>query len=216
MEQLLLVNPSPRPSRRKKPRTAAQKRATAKLVAANKARRRRKTNPVTPVAAPKYRRSTRRARSAVTTYARRSRARKRNPIGGGIGDLLTGALTGAVGALAVNAAYNYLPIPATMRSGYTGYAVKGAFAVALGVFGKRLLGRRAVKAAEGSLVLTMSQAIIQASAGTGVNLGYYSPAVQYAPNPMYQRRLSEYVSGTGAAPIPSLADTYRGMGEYVS
>ena len=214
MEQLLLVNPSPRPKRRGT-RTAAQKRATAKMVAANRARRRtRRSNPVAPVSAPKYKRSTRRARKAVNTYARRSRARRRNPIGG-VGEMLSGALIGATGALAVNAMFNYAPIPDTMKTGYAKHAVKGAFAVALGIFGKRFLGRRAVKAAEGSLTMTLAELLIQASAGTGMNLGYYSPAVQYMPSPAVSRRLSEYVSSNNAQ-MPSLADNYRQMGEYVS
>lgn len=218
MEQLLLVNPAKRP-RKRTTRTAAQKRATAKLVAMNKARRRSsyRKNPVPALAAPTYTKTRRKTRRAVTAAVSRARrTRRRNPIGGmgGIGAMLGAALNGTAGALVVNAAYNYLPLPATMRTGYTSYAVKAALAFGLGIFGRRFMGSRAVKMAEGSLIVTMSQLAIQASQGTGLKLGYYSPAVQYRA-PAGMRQLAEYLPENGYK-MPSLQENYAGMGEYVS
>jgi hypothetical protein len=104
---------------RKKPRTAAQKRATAKLVALNKARRSgrtsrtsakrrparrttrrvRRSNPVeTIMSNPRRRRSKARrsnprrtSRAAATHAGRTLRYRRRNPIGG-LGEFVTGQL----------------------------------------------------------------------------------------------------------------------------
>src|SRR5258708_376208 len=55
---------------------------------------------------------------------RHSRARRRNPIGlrsfipsGGITGQLMGAVKGAAGALVVDAAYTYIPLPAMLKTG---------------------------------------------------------------------------------------------------
>ena len=95
-QKILLINPAKKPSqRRKKKRTAAQIRATKKLVAMNKrrAKAKRKTNPVKkrtkPMAAQKRRKTRRTAaqraatRKLVALNKRRRRGgakRKRNPI----------------------------------------------------------------------------------------------------------------------------------------
>lgn len=209
MQELLLVNPRKRTTRRK-PRTAAQKAATRKMIAANRRRR----NP-TPARKRAENPAPKRRRSYTRTVRTVRRARRHNPIGGNaVTGLLMSAFSGAAGAAVVNAGYNYLPIPATLKTGYTGYAVKGGMAILLGLFGKKFLGRRATKMAEGSLTVTMSQLIADVGAKAGMNLGYYSPAVQYMPrrvqptqqhmpqNQVMSEYLSEYVSGDG-------------MGEYV-
>lgn len=95
-QKVLLVNPSKRPSQRKKPRTAAQKRATKKLVALNKKRaaaKGRSKNPskrttkkrTSTMAAKKRRTAAQRAatKKLVALNKRRAKGgvkRKRNPI----------------------------------------------------------------------------------------------------------------------------------------
>lgn len=224
MEELLLVNPRKRRSKSRKPRSAAQRAATKRMIAANRSRR--SINPIkrrrARVAAVKSNPVRRRRARSVYSAARRSR--RRNPISSatGITAMLKSALTGAAGAVTVNAAYNYLPIPATMKAGYTGYAVKGALALALGVFGRKFLGARAVKMAEGSLTITLSQVMVELGSKAGLSLGYYSPARTYSPGGMMRdpKQLSENVDMVGVSPVYpdsgyNLAE-YVGMGEYVA
>lgn len=207
METLMLVNPK---ARRKshKPRSAAQRAATKRMIAAN--RRGRSSNPrkrharrANPIAARRHHYRARRS-NPVRALRHHRRARRHNPIvSGGMGQMLKNAFTGALGVVTVNAAYNYLPLPATLKTpGYTSYAVKGALAVGVGLLGKRFLGARAIKMAEGSLTVTLAQVLSDLATKAGVNLSgvsYYSPAVQFA-NP----RLSEYMQPAG------------GMGMYMS
>lgn len=123
MPEMLLLNPSPRRRRRKNPRTAAQRRATARLVAMNRARRanpkRRKTarrrNPVAaplaPVALSAARR--RRRRNPLARMTRRTR-RRRNPamLGGGLMrglvPMMTDALVQGGGAVAFDVIHGQL------------------------------------------------------------------------------------------------------------
>lgn len=203
MGQLMLINPAKRPSRRaKRKATPAQLRALAK---ARRARAGLSTNP-----APRKRRSLR----AIARNPSRRRAR-RNPIGmsGIMGDLMNAA-QGAAGAIAVNGVVNLLPLPPTMAVGWQRQAVNFAAAVALGTFGRKLLGRTAGKMAEGAMTVAAYNVIagmVPVSMGgtaAGVaGLGYMSPGMiagslpGVLPNGSNMSGMGEYVSG---------------MGEYVS
>lgn len=181
-ETLMLINPKRRSAGRKKPRTAAQKAATKRMIAANRARRApaaRKSNPI--------RRHKRRATThhAVAAPARRRRhARRHNPISLHKPlAMLMPALYGAGGALAVNAAMNYLPLPAMLSTGRIRYATKFGLALLIGTFGKKVLGSKAEKMAEGAMIVTMAEALKDIVGGaTGLQLGdsdgisYISPA----------------------------------------
>lgn len=209
MSEILLVNPRRRKSR--KTRSAAQKRATAKMLAANRARRggskRRRKNPA-PL-------------SAVMHNPRRKRrasSRRRNPISlrrmvsGGASlapmKLISSALVGAAGATAVNTIMARLPIPVTLMTGRTRYLTQGAAAILLGIVANKvkIVGSgTAAKMAEGSLTVTLHDAIKDVAAGFGMNLGgmgYYLPGrgVQAVPsasgNPA--PRLGEYMTGPGS------------------
>lgn len=223
MQELLLINPSARPSKRKgktkmrKHRTAAQKRATAKLVALNRAKRRpakrrvaRRAHAVTYAANPAPRRH--RRRHAVSGVHHRIRKYRRNPSGRSMAvmPLLKDSAMGAVGAVAVTALYSFMPVPATFATGNMAHVAKAAFAVLIGTLGRKVLpGGMASKMAAGSLTVTMYE-MLKDNIGASIpglhGLGYYPggrvmssyPAMQAAPAPA---ALSEYIN--------------RGMGEYV-
>lgn len=217
MSKLLLANP------RKKARTAAQKRATAALVALNRsktaaaaapARRKRRTVTVTTAAPAKRRRV---SRSRARTVARRSIRR----IGGGLMrsgviNTVKNSVIGASGALAVDVAFNKLPLPAFLKTGQMAHVSKAALAVGVGMlvsrFANKDLGNRL---AEGSITVTAYTALRGMVGGalglsgiedfnspyydpTNINgMGFYNPAL-----PM--NGMGEYVSGADA-----------GMGMYM-
>lgn len=176
-ETLMLINPKRRSaSGRKKPRSTAQKAATKRLVALNKSKRAptRRANPI-------RRRKT--THHAVATTARRRR-RHHNPISMHKPlAMLMPALYGAGGALVINAAMNYLPLPAMLTTGRVRYATKFGLALLIGTFGKKVLGAKAQAMAEGAMIVTMAEALKDIVGGaTGLQLGdsdgisYISPA----------------------------------------
>lgn len=223
MEQLLLINPGRKVKKMaKKPRTAAQKRATAKMLAANRARR-RASNPAPARAKTRTRTIVKYAENPKAPRRRRRnpvpkltshRRRRRNPAGptGGIGDMLINAAWGAAGAVAVSAAENMLPLPAALKTETTKPVVTAALALSIGIFGKRLLGRKAVKMAEGALTVAMADLVKSMGGKMGLNLGYYAPAVSMEPNGPMRSMLPPPPQSTYAN---SIYDGI-GLGEYVS
>ncbi len=177
-QTLMLINPKRRSAGRKKPRSAAQKAATKKLVALNRTRRSpaRRSNPI------KHHRKAR--HHAVSAPVRHHRRRRSNPISLHKPlAMLMPALYGAGGALVINAAMNYLPLPAMLTTGKVRYATKFGLAMLLGTFGKKLLGAKAHQMAEGAMIVTMTEALKDIVGGaTGLQLGdsdgisYISPA----------------------------------------
>ena len=151
-------------------------------------------------------------------YANPRRRRRSNPIGGMFGGIvpqLMTALKGAGGAIAVNAIYNYVPLPAMLRQGKMVYVTKAALAMFLGVFGRRFLGAAATDMARGALTVITTQAAVEVLANTGLRLGesysgigYYSPGeamdgiqglgeyvgeTDYNPGDMESQEVAEYV-----------------------
>jgi hypothetical protein len=128
MPHVLIVNPIEETGARTmaKQRSAAQKRATAKMIAANR-RARRGRNPSKAVAArPSGRKSKRRPpRTRETSSALAVYRRRRNPIGGRRGFALDGflkatllpAAAGGAGALALDVLLGVLPLPPALKSG---------------------------------------------------------------------------------------------------
>jgi hypothetical protein len=223
MQEIIVVNPSKRPSqRRKASRSAAQKRATANLVRMNKARKgastmsraKRKTNPAKrrtsrarrPNPAPLRARSRRVRRNP----ARRVHRRRRNPIGLNAGkpmQLLTPALVGALGATAVNTVFNNVAgvLPASLNTGNMSYVTKAALALGLAYLGGKGSKRAMfMQMAEGSLTVTIHDAIVALSGGMGMSLGAYMPGlIQRSPNaygrPAAQMNgMSAYLTGGGS------------------
>lgn len=144
-----------------KRRSAAQKRATRKMIAAN----RRRKNPV----ARKRRRLVARKKPArrrsvrVRGPVRRRRKRYgRNPAvrltARSIQNQLMDAGTGAVGALGLDVIQGYLPIPAQWRGGLIGTGVKALLAIGMGVVAsnvKIIRGATANKMVNGALVVVL-------------------------------------------------------------
>lgn len=156
---LMLINPKKRRSSRK-PRSAAQKAATRRMLAA---RHGRASNP-----APRHhkRRATAKRRHnpiglhRVHHVARRRTHRRHNPIGlkaGNIGGMLINGLKGAVGAVVINAAVNYLP--AAVKTGKVLYVTRAALAILLGTVGSKVAGKHARAMAEGALAVNFADLI---------------------------------------------------------
>jgi hypothetical protein len=196
MAQLMLINPAKRPGkrRRKATRSPAQKAATRRMLAANRRTRH---------AAPKRRRNPI-AASAVHRVTRRTRrARSRNPIGmTGIMSGITDAAIGAGGALAVDMAFNYLPLPANMKTGMVGVAAKAATAIALGTVGRKVLGRTAGKMAAGALTVIAYDALkgfVPGAASPVAGLGYFNPGLPAGYLP--QQGMGEYINSSNMAGV---------------
>lgn len=161
---LMLINPRKRRTSRK-PRSAAQKAATRRMIAA---RGGRASNP-----AP--RRSKRRRNPiglARVSRPTRHVRRRRNPLsmGGGagnIGGMVVAGLKGAVGSVAVNAVASFLP--ATLTTGKVLYVTRTALALLLGTVGKKVAGQHARAMAEGALAVNFADMINSFATGLGVN-----------------------------------------------
>lgn len=153
MEELLLINPSPR-RRRKAPakRRTYRKAAAPARAAAPVRRRRRRAAPAPYLSNP----APRRRRRSAAPAKRRRHTYRRNPSsrGTGIVGMLMGALQGGAGALAVDVIANFLPLPATMKTGQMANVSKAGIAVLIGVLGKKVLPSGvASRMAEGALAV---------------------------------------------------------------
>lgn len=149
MASLMLVNPRKRGGTRRKARTAAQKAATRRMLAARhgKVTHKRKRR------ASSARRSNPIGLSRVHHAVRRHR-RRHNPIGvapHGVMGLLVDSLKGATGAVAVNAVTSFLP--GMVKSGKMLYVTRFVVALGLGTLGRKVLGNNARKMAEGAMVV---------------------------------------------------------------
>lgn len=133
----------------RKRRTAAQKAATRKLVALNKRRasggtkkpirRKRRRN---PTALATKARPYRRIRKLNPVKRKRISRRRRNPVGGNIiKNVVMPSLTGASGALVLDAIWANLPIPTQLQQPGIKIGAKAIGAVALST----LLGSRALR-----------------------------------------------------------------------
>lgn len=227
MSQLLLVG---NPARRRKTRSAAQKRATAKMLAANRSKRRaspkRKRSVVALATNPAPRR---RRRTATVKHTAKRRAR-RNPISASLSirsitAQLKNAGIGAAGALGVDVAYGFAsgylpdmikaPVDAAGAPNYAYYAAKGLLAIGIGMAAKKVVGaNRAAQLVEGSLTVTAHDLMktIVAKNFAGVTLGYASPGrtLPYMPNNQALGGVGTYLSGT-----PSQNMQNRSLSAYV-
>ena len=206
--ELLLVNPRKRHKSRK-----------------SKASRRR--NPIRAKRHSPRKRSRARSRSRnpVRALRRYSRARRRrNPLslrgmGGGLVGQLLGALKGAGGAIANDALFTYVPLPAMLKTGPLSLVTRalGAFGVGyLASFvGGKSLGARMT---EGALTVLAYQTVkpmvsnVLPLAGSDIEgLGYYSPGMilQDTLSPLPDLNtgtpLQAYLNGMGA-------NSYGGQG----
>ncbi len=136
---LMLVNPAKRPTKRAagavKTHPAPARRAAGKSTALTKTEK------------------------SLTT-ARKALARlRKNPATKPMG-MIKPALVGAAGAIAVNAAVSYLPLPASLKTGVAGHAVKGAAAIGLGLLASKFTkSQLATEAAQGALTVAATNAL---------------------------------------------------------
>lgn len=174
MSQLLLINPIKKGKTimAKKRRTAAQKAATKRMLAANRTRRnpakRVKRRTGTAVAVAKRRVSRKRNPVGLARVAKRRSIRRRNPISAvsmsGIKGMFREAAFGGAGALLVNTATNYLPVPAALKMGVGKSALRAGLAVALGLFGSKVLPRGIAQSmAVGALTVAAHDAMLAAA-----------------------------------------------------
>lgn len=211
MSTLLLVT---NPIKRKKGKTMAKRRtsaqvaATRKLVAFNKARKagtksvKRKVRKAGTAIATTARRVKRRTSSAVASY-RRSNSIATSK-GMGIAGLLKQSAVGAVGAIAVDIAYNKLPLPMSMKTGATAPVVKAAVTIGLGMLAAKFANKNLAHGATvGALTVQLRDImknVLPASLQGYDDLDgveYYQPAEQ----------ISEYIDGV---------DDDDGMDAYMS
>lgn len=158
MAQMLLVNP-----RKRRKRRASSKARKVRV------RRRRRAAPVAV---------RRRKRNPSARRHRRVRARRhyrRNPIGlnlRGVQGQVMDAAVGAGGALALDIALGYLPIPENLRTGAAAPLIKGIVAIALGMVASKVIkSSTATKMTQGALTV-MLHGIFRETAGR------YMPTVQ--------------------------------------
>lgn len=186
MSEILLVNP-----RRRRRKTTTRRRKTS-------VRRRRRN----PVANPKRRRRTY-TRKRVTRRRRNPRARRITAAS--IQKQLTVATQGALGAIGLDIALAYIPLPAQLTGPIVTPVIKGLAAVGLGAVAG-MAGVRAETAnrmTEGALTVQLHS--------IGKNM-----LVQFMPNVA----MSEYMTGlgyygSGMNPGVDDPDWYSGMGTYL-
>lgn len=211
---------------RKKARTAAQKRATKKMIAANRARargaaaparKRRSTRRAAPAAAPARKRRVSRRRSGgwritpaktASRAGRQLRYRRPNPINF-LTTTLMPSVVGGAGALALDVAIGALPLPPALKNGPMAPLVKVAGAVGLGMLASKMVNRRVgEQIAAGALTVQVynfaKAMLIKVGQGKIPGLSMYPDGY-----------MGEYVSGDE---MPALGYTDSGMqvGEYVS
>lgn len=206
MSTLMLVNPR----KRRGPRTAAQKAATRRMIAANRGKR--QSNP----SRRKYSVAKRRHNPIHSMH--RIHRRKRNPSMragmSGITGMLMQSLKGAGGAVAVNVVCGFLPaslVPVSVAGtvNYQLYAVRAALAVALGAAGKKVMGNSARDMALGALTVNFHD-FINAVAGTALPGGNLHGMGETMIG--QQQNVRHALPGSGG----QVFDTeLAGMGEYM-
>lgn len=186
MSEILLVNPKARTKSRKR-RSPAQKRATAKLVAANKRRRRA---PSRQLALATPRRRKRRGSIAANRRTKITRRRyARNPIGKQLLSPLTDALLLAAGAVGIHVGYRYLApmLPLNIRQmPFAPAGIKAAAALGIGSLLLPMLMTRVraqqITAGAIAAVITgqaMQQLFAPAAAPDGVGMWLDDPSLGY-------------------------------------
>lgn len=226
MAKMLLINPMLPPSKRgrakpakkrginpmaKRKRTAAQRAATRRLVAANKARR--TTVGKTRKAPSRKRRANPLRAAGRASYGGRAMAvtrRRRNPVNSRVRvmDQVKQAAIAASGAIALDMAWSYLPVPASLNVGGVKHIAKGAGAILLGMLAGKIVSKRtADNMTLGALTVILHSAardmITSAMPTIQMDgLGYYSAG--------------QVVNGMGEYVTPGMIASPVNMGEYMS
>jgi len=212
MSQLLLINPRKRKKvmARKKARTPAQKRATRKLVARNRALARARHNPIKVTArsrrtgrTPTKRLKARRSTNKIPGYYPNPRRRRavntaKLTVKNAMNQVVKPAAIQASGALLLDVGYGYFGhlIPSAMNNGMLKHATKGLIAVGLGMVAGNFISNKTAKAmAEGAMTVTIHDAMKEA-------VGSFAPSIPlgdagyYNPSPVYND-MGYYSNDTG-------------------
>lgn len=138
LSELLLVNP-----RHKKRRKAAKSRRHVRHVAKRAKRRSRRRAVGYTIGSSPVRRRKLNPRRRRHHVARRRHRYARNPRFsiGSLKTMVMPAITGAVGAVVLDIGLTYVPLPASLQTGWGKTAVQAAGAVALGMLASKFLGR---------------------------------------------------------------------------
>lgn len=200
MANMLLVNPR---KRRAKKKTVTRKRRVKAT------RRRRRAAPAATV-----RRRAR--RNPIARVARRAR-RRRNPIGlnlNSVKNQVMDSAVGAAGAVVLDIAYAYLPIPATLKVGAVAPIAKAAAAIALGMVASKVVSSSVAGKMTNGALTVMLHGILRETAGKmlpAVQMGEWDSfadgSLSYAGSGYNPEGVGEYLSAYGDG---------DGMGEYLS
>lgn len=216
MSEMLLVNPVGRRRRRKGPRrfTALQRSYGFGMRGRRRSRRRvtrMARNPVSTITLPARRRSRRRRVSFGRRRHRRSSYR-RNPLSlggmnmsGFLSDTLLPAAIGAAGALGIDMAWGYLPLPAELSSGTFAPVIRIGAAIGLGYLVGMVAGKRfGQEAMAGAITVTLYDLVKGymanaggTSSGTGAYVGYYGSAPSVGGLGVYVGTGLEHQGGGG-------------------
>lgn len=199
-------------------RSAAQQRATRKMIAANRAKRRgtaaakpkrrpartkaraarrtqRAANP-----APAVRKRTRRtSKRDASTAGRTLRRRRSNPVGG-VGGFIKNTMmpsaVGGAGALALDLVMNMLPLPPAMKSGPMRPVVKVVGAIGLGMLASKMASRQVGgQVAAGALTVTLYDMARVALAKNDMTKKLFGLGEYGVEDARVGEFVSEYVSG---------------------
>lgn len=240
MEEMLLINPRAGrnsrgqfvKSRRRNPkrkRARARRRNPIAAIAANP-RRRRRRNPIAAIAMNPRRRRRRNPIGALAMNPRRRRFRRRNPNMSGITSsfkprailaAMVPAGIGACGALGLDIAMSYIPLPAQFQTPMYKNIARVLGAIALGAVGTAILGRsKGAQVALGALTV-VSYTVLRDVVATNFPQITLSGAEQYdysdlrlgyvSPAPMLQgQRVGAYMN-SGIVPAAGIG-AYMGRG----
>ena len=214
-DEVLLINPRPR--RKKARRTAAQRAATRKMIAANRARnparRRRRKNPVSLAANPAPRRA-RRRRNPISLGAVRRRRRNPSMLGGSYMAPLRDALVQGAGAVAFDVAHAQLArfLPASLQpvpgSVGLGDAAKAVITLMLGRALRGPTRGMSMRAASGALTV-QAHGLIKSFVPATLTMGYAGAAMigqgsnRIGPSRGIGPGMGRYTAPGGATPLLS-------------
>ncbi len=200
MAELLLVNPKRR-TRRRRP-TRARKRVTRRTVTRRAPRRRvrRRRNPSANT-------------FGVPTYgSRRRNPARRRAKGDIVNRIVMPSVMGATGALALDIAWGYLPIPMNLKTGMLRHVVKGAGAIALGYLTEMVATKAtAEQMTRGAMTVVVHGAMRELAQQFMPQvpldgMGYYSAGTPVGVG-AYVGGMGAYIGSEGAANPYLAADT---------
>ncbi|MES9855934.1 MAG: hypothetical protein ABW166_04930 [Sedimenticola sp.] len=142
---------------------------------------------------------------------RKTTRRRRNPVtaSGIVGNQLMPAATNAMGALALDIVWSYLPVPMNIKTGAFKHIAKGIGAIAIGSLAGNFINKRTARAmSQGALTVVMHDAMREVTQQMlpNVPLSYYSPGMPAGVGE-YTQGLGAYTSGGSTASPYLAADT---------